>query len=580
MIIESKKSIKEHMFLLFLPLFLVFGCTYSGGLRVSDHEPSQRFSYQSELAEPHAKALFSFSQFRLLGSENRWDEAIAALERAVQFDPDTDYLQLILAKAYLHRELPEKAVTTLQKLLVKSPDNYDAHELLGDVYSYQQNFILALTHYRRALEYKPERETLQMRLVMTLARLERKDEAIDILEQFTVNHPNAIVARLSLARFYLDKGSTDKAMRAYQSLLDQDPGQQQAVLEYGQLLEQQDVSAALELYQTALKSDPFAASVHQRLGQLYLSLQQSEEALEQFRAVRQQFPDNLQIIGRMALIELQLERWPEAEADFRLLLSAPQHQDQNRYYLALVLSAQGKRAEAISILNGISPETEIYPDTVLQLGYLYNQTGQQNKAIETLQQALAKNVSSPDIYYYLTAFLADQENYEQAKIIAVTGVAKYPSEIQLLYQLGMLYEKIGEHQAAAQTMEDILHLDADHADALNFLAYQNAEQGNELDLALARAQRALEIKPSAYIVDTLGWILFKLGRFAESRVQLEEAARLHPDDPVIREHLGDLYRAMKLWQLATGSYQRVLQLDPQADHVEEKLKLIQQEETK
>ena len=580
MIIKQKKIIVKNIYLLLSLMVVLVGCVPSGSHPVPAQQPHRAFDYQSELAEPHAKALYAFSRFRLLGSENRWDEAIASLERAVQFDPDTDYLQLILAKAYLHREQPEKAVTTLKNLLKKSPDNFDAHELLGDVYSYQQNFAAALTHFRRALEYEPEREALQMRLVMTLARLERQDEAIDLLEQLTAKHPDAIIARLSLARFYLEKGLTDKAKHEYQSLLEQDPGQQQAILEYGQLLEQQDVPAALELYQTALKWNPLAAAIHQRLGQLYLSRQQPEAALEQFHAVRQQFPDNQQIIGRMALIELELERWEAAEADFRLLLDTPQHQDQNRYYLAIALSAQGKTAEAINTLKLISTDAKIYPDTVLQLAYLYKQAGQQNKAVETLQQALSEDLSSPDIYYYLTAFLADQGKHEEARTVAVTGVEKYPDDIRLLYQLGIFYEKSGEHQAATEKMKAVLQLNPDHADALNFLAYQQAEQGIGLDSALAQAQKALAIKPSGYIRDTLGWIFFKLGRFAESRVQLEEAVRMQPEDAVIREHLGDLYRAMKLWQLAKDTYRQVLQLDPQAIQAGEKLRVLERGEQK
>jgi len=65
-----------------------------------------------------------------------------------------------------------------------------------------------------------------------------------------------------------------------------------------------------------------------------------------------------------------------------------------------------------------------------------------------------------------------------------------------------------------------------------------------------------------------------MGSYPESREQLEKATELHPDDAVIQEHLGDLYRAMKLWEKATAAYRRALELDPQAQQIEEKLKTL------
>jgi tetratricopeptide (TPR) repeat protein len=117
-------------------------------------------------------------------------------------------------------------------------------------------------------------------------------------------------------------------------------------------------------------------------------------------------------------------------------------------------------------------------------------------------------------------------------------------------------------------------LDADHPDALNFVAYHQAEHDVDLDLALTRALKALSNKKSGYIIDTLGWIYYKLGRLEESREQLEKASNLQPDDPVILEHLGDLYQALTLWKEAAEAYQRVLKIDPQAEGVDEKLQII------
>ena len=572
--IQSVLRVKKIVFSSCLTLMMISGCVTADRSQLPVQENAGSVKYQSALVDPEAKALFHFSEFRVLGAENRWEEAIAALERAISFDPQSDYLQLLLARAYLHRQQPETAVTVLKTLLAKNQDNVASHELLGEVFSFQQKYVLAINHFRHALQLDPDNAVLPLRLAMALTRLERKKEAISVLETLLEQHPEGDLARLNLARLYLLEKQTDKAAAAYQQLLKQQPAQGQVILEFGKLLEQEDSTAAFELYQSFIDQNPREIAVRQQLAQYLLEQNQLDDALVQLKVIQQQFPDNLKIINQIGLVQLELEIWVEAETTFRLLLESRDDQENRRYYLSLALSEQGKFSEAIAALEPLSSASPIYTEAALQLAYLYKQTDQNGKAISILQQLQAQGVERPDLYYYLVVFLDDSGDYEQAVAVALIGLEKYPEEIQLLYQLGVLYEKMEQHQSAVGTMEKILLLDDAHPDALNFLAYGQAENEIDLDLALSRAQKALAIKPSGYIVDTLGWVLFKMGRYSESREQLERATELHPDDAVIQEHLGDLYRAMNLWEKAESAYRQALKIDPHATQVKEKLKRL------
>ncbi|MEJ2201832.1 MAG: tetratricopeptide repeat protein, partial [Desulfuromonadaceae bacterium] len=111
-------------------------------------------------------------------------------------------------------------------------------------------------------------------------------------------------------------------------------------------------------------------------------------------------------------------------------------------------------------------------------------------------------------------------------------------------------------------MRQVIELDPDHAEALNFLAYCFAEQNENLSEALELAERALQLKPEGHVIDTLGWVYFKLGRFEQAREQLEKAARRLPEDAVVRQHLGDVYRALGLTDLARAAYQKALTATP------------------
>jgi tetratricopeptide (TPR) repeat protein len=554
--------------------FIISGCALNAPHSAPAPACVSSVKYRSELTDPEAKAFFAFSEFRILGAENRWHEAISALQRAISFDPQSNYLPLVLAQVYVHQQQPKLAVETLEVLLSKDPESIAGHQLMGDALSYQQEFSAAIEHFRSALAIAPENNSLKLRLAMSLIQLGRKDEAIEVLEALLKQQPDVTLAQLYLARLYLGKKQIDKASLIYHQLLQSQPAQLQAILEYGKILEQQDQDAALELYHNYLAENPRAAAVRQQLAQYYLAKHQLGEALAQFQVVRQQYPDNLQIINHIGLIQLELEAWGDAEKTFRQLLQTDNQQGRNRYYLAMAFSGQGKREEAISVLEPIHEDSPVYPEAALQLTYLYKQNGQNDRAISLLRQMIKQDIQTPDVYYYLVAFLGDLGEQKQATEAARAGIEKNPADTQLLYQLGVLYEKQNMRQAAVETMEKILLLDDAHVDALNFLAYDQAESGLDLDLALTRAKKALAIKPSGYIVDTLGWIYFKMGRYPESREQLEKASQLHPDDAVIMEHLGDLYSAMKLKDKAASAYRRVLEIDPQARQVEEKLNML------
>ena len=541
---------------------------------VATPEPAE--SYQSRVDEASAKALFAYSQFRLLASENRWPEALAELRRAVTLDPQTDYLRLVLARAYLHSDQADQAIDTLDALLERAPDQLEGRELLGDIYRYQQNYSAAAQQYRHALSLAPQRQPLQLRLALTLAKQGQIANAISVLKGLLESHPDAQGARLALARLYVENQQQEQALAAYRGLLTAVPGQQAAALEYGKMLEAQDAAAAQQHYLRTLDVAPQAAQVRRRLAQLYLRQQQPQAALEQLQRVRQQFPANQELIQQIALLNLDLEHWAAAESAYRALLAGHAAKPELSFYLAMALAGQNKDSEAIAELEKIDPPNPLFGDAQLQLAYLQNRAGQLVNAVATLEQARAQGIEQPELYYYLTAFLGDLDQYQRARMIAEEAVERYPQDSRLLYQLGILYEQQNQRAAAVKTMERIVALAPEHADALNFLAYHQAEQGIELELALERAQRALASERSGYILDTLGWVYYRMGRYQEGRRPLEEAQRLQPDDPVIVQHLGALYRALQLDSEAIELYRRFLRSHPQAEQVQDRLQQLLQ----
>lgn len=139
-----------------------------------------------------------------------------------------------------------------------------------------------------------------------------------------------------------------------------------------------------------------------------------------------------------------------------------------------------------------------------------------------------------------------------------------PSKWFVLYARGMSQERLGNWPEAKSDFLAALALNPDQPNLLNYLGYSMVEKREDLDEALAMIQKAAQIdQNSGYIVDSLGWALFQLGRFDESVVHMERAAALMPVDPVVNDHLGDVYWMVGRQREAQFQWNRALSFNPE-----------------
>ena len=110
---------------------------------------------------------------------------------------------------------------------------------------------------------------------------------------------------------------------------------------------------------------------------------------------------------------------------------------------------------------------------------------------------------------------------------------------------GISHERLKNWDNAEADFRRALDLNPDQPQVLNYLGYSLVERREKLDEALDMIERAVAARPdSGYIVDSLGWVLFRLGRYDEAVEHMENAGELMPVDPVVNDHLGDVYWAV------------------------------------
>jgi len=149
---------------------------------------------------------------------------------------------------------------------------------------------------------------------------------------------------------------------------------------------------------------------------------------------------------------------------------------------------------------------------------------------------------------------------------------RFPGLCSVSLDLALCREKIGDLHGAEAAVRDVLAREPENPVALNFLGYLFADHDKNLDEAVQLILKALALEPdNAAFIDSLGWAYFRMGKLPEARANLERAIHLSGGDPVIYEHLGDVYRDMQLKDLARDTYKKSLSYDKSNERVRAKL---------
>lgn len=259
----------------------------------------------------------------------------------------------------------------------------------------------------------------------------------------------------------------------------------------------------------------------------------------------------------------------EAAGDYYVLLYTriarflrPDHID------ALLLTADlleslGQYDLAIRELQDVPADNAAYHAAELGRAAALRQAGKPEQAVEVLQLLARSHGDLPSVHSALGDVLRAQDDYAGA-IAAYDKATELTSENNgqrwvLFYARGIAQERSGNGEAAEEDFRAALAINPDQPQVLNYLGYSLVEQGRNYAEALDMIERAVAGNPeSGYIVDSLGWVLYRLGRYEEAVQQMERAVELMAVDPVVTDHLGDVYWAVGREREAEFQWRRAL----------------------
>lgn len=218
----------------------------------------------------------------------------------------------------------------------------------------------------------------------------------------------------------------------------------------------------------------------------------------------------------------------------------------SKILIAMINAEYGLYDQAIAQLKQINSGYEHYSASLRQIATLLSVSGKYDQAVNVLEP-LIKQGDDLQAYILMTDIYISQKKYEKALQYSDLAIEKTnPEDTEtkwsLLFSKGSVLERLGRWRDAEKVLEQALEIQPDEPYVLNYLGYTLADQGVKLDKAYELISKALEIMPSdAAIRDSMGWVLFRKGKYDEAISHLEQAVEALPHDPEINDHLGDAY---------------------------------------
>ncbi|MDD5272459.1 MAG: tetratricopeptide repeat protein, partial [Methylovulum sp.] len=278
------------------------------------------------------------------------------------------------------------------------------------------------------------------------------------------------------------------------------------------------------LLEAAVRKNPDDLKIKKVLAQVLLKNKNYDEALEVYQAIVKANPKEYDSRLALGLVYLQQDRPDDAEEAFKALLKEPQWQPQASYYLGKIAEQDNEVDKALAWYDKVNDERLGFEAGIAAVGLLAKDK-QFAKADNRLEM-LAKKYPQQKVRLLIvqSELLNQQQQHEKAFALLSKALVDSPDERELLYARALMAEHVGKLDVLEADLKKIISKYPDNAEALNALGYTLADKTTRYPEAEGYLQRALRLNPDeAVILDSYGWLQFKMGNFAKALDYLQRA---------------------------------------------------------
>jgi tetratricopeptide (TPR) repeat protein len=502
------------------------------------------------------------------------DKALEAYRKVLNVDPGQSDLASRVAVLLIRQEDFPQAIDVLKDAIKANPSDAEPYRQLAYIYAkYLKRTDQAIDYANRAVALNPRDIEAYQRLVEIEFAAGEEKKAIEVLDRATKVQSDDANFWTRLGKLYVavlfkpDSQPKPDELRRVNEIFkkaaehaNDDPTVLKDVADY--YASSQQLKEAIPLYLRVLELQPDDANAREKLATGFILTNQRDKAVEMLEQIIKEHPEKYQPYDLLAQV---------LDEEARSLQRA------NRADEAKARFAKVAANYEQSLL--INPN---HAGTYLRLAELFlGPLKDPQRALKFLAEARRRFPGAPEIVYYLAIAQREAKQIQQA--VATFEEALHDAELdedneivnaKFYFNYGATAEQAGLYEKAADLLRKSIALDpANAAEAYNYLGYMWADHNMHLDEAEEMIKHALEIEPNnGSYLDSLGWVEFRKGKVDQALVDLLRAAKnIERDDPIVFEHIGDIYLKLDRVSEALGSWQKALALDPKNEKLAEKI---------
>jgi tetratricopeptide (TPR) repeat protein len=473
----------------------------------------------------------------------KYAEALTALDRWRELDPDSSDLSRMYAVTYLKLEQPEKAVSHIEMILARSPGSSaekavavknllakeasikDAYVVLQKLNATGQKASDAQGNIQRQNVQRQKNQHLLILQSRYAAQLQHYDEALLLLDEVLEIDPSLHDVLVIKARILSTQGKQVEAAELIQQVVTKFPDNLVLRKQYARILvEQRRLQSAVTEYEILYKKSPADSDVAISLALLYIETKQLDKATETLKQ----------------------------------LIVSDKKVDVANYYLGRIAQNKGDDKQAISyylkVLKG-----DYKFDAQMRTGILLADLGKPNDALAKLEALAEAQTEWPlrvKAYLAQGEVLRNQRRYKEAVEMYSRALQQNRDDTTLLYARGLMAEKVDRLDMTEADLLKVISKEPENANALNALGYTLADRTVRYQEALAYIKRAAALVPDdPAILDSLGWVSFRLGNIEDALKWLSKAFQ-KLEDAEIAAHYGEVLwhnsqkqKAREVWKI-------------------------------
>ena len=566
-------------------LWLATGCASLSALTPSGREPALR---------PDLAVEFDVLLAEMALGDRDLLTAKQAFERAVAKDPESVYLELRLARIEMQLEDLPNAIAHAERAMDLDPDREEPRMLLGGLYRISRD-VAGAQRALLDLDGQPISDSAALLLYQVYFESDRLDEALEITEYLVANRPEMLGGFMALATIYERLGKPEQAARILREALDQHPDRFVLYSRLARIKRSSgDRLGEIAIYREALKHRPTHYGSLLSLAETLVAAHDLAGAIESYETLVEHYPNDAKAVRRLASLEFAAGNHARSAAQLEQALRDFPGSFEFAYSLGQVRHSMNQPDLAMEAFSTVPLGDASYVEARVQMISILEERGDFEAALEEVDSLRLVAPSRP-LDFHAAGLHQRTGDFETGKAILDEILREEPGDEEALYQLGVYYGMADQLDLALETMMQVLEKNPDNAHALNYVGYTWAERGENLEQAEEMIVRALEQRPNdGFITDSLGWVYYMRGRsmlqnnfpakgkefLLRARDQLTLAAELTGGDPVVSEHLGDVYRILEEKRRAYEFYQQAVDMDHREDeqpNLLEKLDDLRQE---